>query len=232
MRTVLMLAVVMLSACASDSAYERGTARPPAAPAFRPELDAPHRTGQPGQTDGRGLVPRSTDKRVLPPEERPGIWASDGDERRAFVLRMKRPVPGSVPDGITAAMWKRCWNDVVALLVDEPAVYFLTEAEMECLRQRLLATCGEHWIGRLETAQKRRKAERGDVAFLQEWDGEVSYKGWEDAMVNRRRQRRCNTPGADSERAGNLYGGLANHGLDTKGWPRVTDYLNQDELRR
>lgn len=225
-----LVVLLLLTACASTPEYERGTlTRPPSqAPSFRPELDAPHKVGQPGQQRTPG-VSRSTDRRVLPPEERPGIWASDGDARRALILRMRRQLPGRVPDGITPALWKRCWEDVVSLMVDEPAAYFLTEAELECLRQRLLATCGEHWIGRLETAQKRRAEERGDVAFLQQWNGDVNYKDWEDAMIDRRRHRRCDGPGADTERVGGLYGSLANHGLATKGWPRLTDYLNRDE---
>jgi hypothetical protein len=73
--SVVAVFAVSLVGCASQGpTLERGTfVRPPPVPT-RPGVGAPA-VGQPGP-HARG-VPRSPDKRVLPPTREPGIWASD-----------------------------------------------------------------------------------------------------------------------------------------------------------
>lgn len=213
------LLCLFLASCSGPDAYERGTyARPPPSTTHTPAGTGAPTPGQPGHQRGRN-VPRSDDKRVLPPEERPGIWASDGDARRALVLRIQRPRPGTVPDGATKEIWTKCWADVASLLLDEPAVYFLSEKEMECLRHRLLDGCGQHFIGRLEAAQRRRDEKRGDLDFLSRWRGDVSTREWEAAMTERRHQRYCGQDYAWTDAVGRLYGPLSLRGIREFGWP-------------
>lgn len=229
MRIPIAVLTLVLSACASapEKGYSYTGQTPavrPAAPAFRPELDAPHTRGQPGAIDpDRKTLPRGPDKRVLPPESRPGIWASDGDARRALILRIRRPLPGRVPAGGSKELWARCWQDVQEQLLADPEVLMLSELEMECLRNSLLGTCGEHFIGRWDTAVKRKDAKRGDMLFLAKWPGPFSYREWEATFTERRNERRCEDSNAWTPRVGRLYGRLSNSALDTKGWPRSTE---------
>lgn len=223
MRTVLLLTVALLPACASDSAYERGTTvrPPPTRPAFRPSEDAPHTTGQPGHERGRS-VPRSTDRRVLPPESTPGIWASDGDARRAMELRICRPVPGRVPDGASRQMWHLCWSDVVELLRAEDAVFNLSEAEMECLRHLLLSDCAGWLMGRAKNAANGGGTEADREVMERYFPGALpDENAWDEAMntaTARRRARRCEDVNAYTERVRNLRYGLQIRGRDEKEW--------------
>lgn len=220
MYRVVLLSLVV-SACASSSEYERGTyVRPPPSTTYTPAGAGAPEVGQPGSQ--RERVPRSENRRVLPPEERPGIWASDGDARRTMELRISRPAPGRVPDGASKEMWRKCWADVAELMRAEPRVLDLSEKEMECLRHMLLTDCAGWLMGRAENAQKG-NGTANDRAVLERYfpDGDFDQNAWDEAMVNmdaRRHHRRCEGPGADTERVWQLRRPLQQRGRDDKQW--------------
>lgn len=92
----------------------------------------------PGTQSG---LPKSTNKRVLPPEARPGIWASDGaDKAPDIASRLEEPAP--LPDGIASKAWKVCWSTSQSCILSDPRGVRATLAQFQCLRWEFSGVCG------------------------------------------------------------------------------------------
>jgi len=214
----LLPLLAVLAACASAPErydFDGPTPRPPATTYTPAGAGAPTR-GQPGSIDPeRATLPRGQDKRVLPPEARPGVWASDGDARRALILRVKRPMP-SPAEGISREAWRKCWSDVVEMLLNSEAALSLTETELECLRNTLLGECGQWYTGRAD--EYRKEGTRPD--FLRRYfpDGEWDSRAFQEALVGNRNAKRCEGRGAWTRRVADLSVSLGEQGRESMGW--------------
>lgn len=136
-----VLAALSLSACATTESYDYSGATP-APPAFTPAGAGAPTRGQPGTVgpDGKRLPP-SPNKRVLPPEARPGIWASDkADKGNTVVERLHEAQP--TPKGLPASAWRKCWNDSQTCLLGDPRGVRAPFKEYDCLREMFASACG------------------------------------------------------------------------------------------
>ncbi|MFP2963363.1 hypothetical protein ACLEPN_37825 [Myxococcus sp. 1LA] len=154
------LVCLLLSACAGPDAYERTAVRPPPptrAPRHNPAEDAPHTKGQPGYVDSAGRhVPRGKDRRHLPPSERPGIWASDGDERRASALQTPAPMADSRPAGVPKSARDFCRQEA-ARLAQQAGAEGLDPRVRRCLEDRFLRLdCAADLLKRAEELERRK----------------------------------------------------------------------------
>lgn len=143
MRAVLLLGLVAGLAHAQAMVPRPPPPPPPiATPAMPlPGVQGPRigpSVAPPGQLPG---LPKSTDKRVLPPEERPGIWASDGaDKAPDIASRLEEPAP--LPDGIASKAWKACWSTSQSCILSDPRGVRASLAEYQCLRWEFSGACG------------------------------------------------------------------------------------------
>lgn len=86
-------------------------------------------------------LPKSPNKRVLPPEARPGVWASDGEAKKDDVAS-RLEVPEPTPEGTTGKAWRACWNSVQSCLLSDPRAVRASLAEFQCLRWDFAGVCG------------------------------------------------------------------------------------------
>lgn len=86
-------------------------------------------------------LPKSPDKRMLPTEERPGIWASDGESKKDDVAS-RLEVPEPTPEGTTGRAWRACWNSVQSCLLADPRAVRASLVEFQCLRWEMTSVCG------------------------------------------------------------------------------------------
>jgi len=119
--------------------------------------------GQPGEA--KQDVPRSPNRRVLPPESRPGIWAADENAPKpkrnvnpqANANRTRAPMEDT-PAGIPDAAWKACWDTTQKCLNNYEDTSYYSDADYDCMRWWLLVACGTSANGfteyRPEVAQK------------------------------------------------------------------------------
>lgn len=143
-----ILAAFLLSACASTpERYGYDGARPAGAPAFRPELDAPHQRGQPGQIDPeRKTLPPSPNKRPYEPRldgNAQMMAADDVSRSQAVTERLQSPPP--TPEGLPDAAWATCWGASQTCLLGDPRAVRASLPTYGCLREMFASACGG-WI--------------------------------------------------------------------------------------
>lgn len=86
-------------------------------------------------------LPLSPDKRVLPAEARPGIWASDGADKTPDVASRLEEAPAT-PSGIAQKAWKQCWSTSQSCILADPRGVRATLAQFQCLRWEFSGVCG------------------------------------------------------------------------------------------
>lgn len=157
-RLAFLVPMLLLSHVAFGQAAMPRPPPPPALPqppSFRPELDAPHTIGQPGQS-GAPALPPSPNKRIVIPRKdgQPQVVAADGAQAshrpRGMPLseyRTKRDIRDvPMPGGMTESEWKDCWSDTQEAMNANANTALLGDDEYECLRNKLLDVCGERAI--------------------------------------------------------------------------------------
>lgn len=215
-----LLPLLFLCACGSSEYARTGAAtvrQPP--PSSTPTGTGLPTPGQPGRQQVPGIRPGPRNKRYLPPSERPGVYAADGDAQRALLLRIRRPVPGRVPPGTSKEAWTKCWADARDLLLSSPEVLALSEAELECLRKLLYADCSGWLLGRAAKAKQGEGTAADRVLFRTYFPtGALDENAWDDAINGRRDYRVCEGRGAYTERVVGLSRQLQGKGRDEMGW--------------
>lgn len=173
MKKLHLLSLLLSLACASTPDYERGAYAPrPPAPTFSPSQDAPHTRGQPGYVNGQ-RVERSPNKRHVTPSEQPQMMAADGDERRTVELMLTEDVPEETPDGISDALYEKCWKDLLKMMRSErDDILRMSPEEVRCMRNRVLAHCG----ARKNRQYADRTGEKYDATFEDYMAGEENRK--------------------------------------------------------
>lgn len=184
---------LFLTACSSDTTYQRGTPARTAS-TFRPQEDAPHTVGQPGHQSSRPDVQRSDNRR--PVQERrdggPVLMAADGDDERAVRLMFTQDAPAT-PEGISPSAHRKCWNDVREMFRKEPRMLKLSHTEAKCLRNLVYAHCGSRMI---EAAQRggdflQRHPENPMRTGLNATVGTYDYGAFEEMSSGRRNAKAC-----------------------------------------
>lgn len=164
-----LLAVFLVSCAAPSGSREYHQSAFPTAPPFSATMDAPIMVGQPGFAGEPEEVPRGKDRRVLPPTQEPGIWASDGDETRAamrdradrspvYVAGVKVQLPG---DRSTAAV-RSCADIVDRALTESEVGAVLTGwdgAVQRCEVLRMVENCLARRSSNKATTAVRNEAE-------------------------------------------------------------------------
>ena len=143
------LLLVALSACSSTapSHYGQGVpVRPPPAPPARPGVGAPV-VGQPGAQ--AAPVPRSPNRRPLPPSAEPGLWSADSPRAASApggapkVFGVDMPTLEDVPPSARVHE-KACANTLARTLKTErvsTGLARLNEREKECVALAAYAAC-------------------------------------------------------------------------------------------
>ncbi|MFP2959919.1 hypothetical protein ACLEPN_19315 [Myxococcus sp. 1LA] len=158
--TLLLLCAISVVACSGPEQYERTAVRPPPptrAPRHNPAQDNPYHEGQPGYVDSTGReVPRGKDRRYLPPSERPGIWASDGDERRATALQAPAPLADNRPAGVPKSARDFCRQEAERL-ARQAGAEGMDPRVRRCLEDRFLRLdCAADLLKRAEELERRK----------------------------------------------------------------------------
>lgn len=224
--------LLFFTACASTSnkpeSYDYSGATP-TPPVHTPAGAGAPMRGQPGAIDpDRPTLPRGKNKRPLPSEDQPGLWAADGAQFSAAdsqewtekLAHVQRQCPSNTPQGASPEMYARCWADITALLMMSPEpLKQLNVDGIECLRARLMGECGNWLLGQADHYREH----GGGKNFLKKYfpRGEWSTEDWNEGFRNRELKRCRNTGQMRSTET--LYRLLGATGRDHKGWQSWED---------
>lgn len=178
MRFLLLL---LLTSCV------QGVPMPPRAPSFSPTLDAPITVGQPVYPGSPEELPRGTDRRVLPPNREPGIWASDREPKVPDTILGLPPVlPSSLSADVAGALMT-CHARIAGALAKSDKreqAEQLTLGERRCLLPRLLVQCLEELQQEALTRYARASAAEAQQTALGERRLHCGDGPWKQTPTN------------------------------------------------
>lgn len=145
-------------------------------------------------------LPPSPNKRVLPPESKPGIWSADTMASNADKVSKRIEAAPATPAGLPEAAWGHCWNTTQTCLLAEASAVAASDAAFNCLRMQFAAVCGGQIADYGESGVKATLAKYGR--------GPYSHKDFSDATRDMKRRECAKMNAADLSTFDRLYESL------------------------